>query len=51
MSINYNDTASRESKRSAPGWMLLAVAIICVALISFPEVQSNLLSLVRLPGY
>jgi len=54
MSINYKDTASRDSKRSGPNWILLAVAIICVALVSFPDasrsVQSSVASLIRLPG-
>ena len=42
MSINYRDTARRDSKRSGPGWMLVVVAVIAGALITFPEAGRSL---------
>ena len=41
MSIRYKDTVSREQSRSGGGWVLVAIAIICVALVAFPEASRS----------
>jgi hypothetical protein len=40
MSIRYKDTVSREQSRSG-GWVLVAIAIICIALVAFPEASRS----------
>ena len=40
MSIRYKDTAIREQNRSG-GCVLVAIAIICVALVAFPEASRS----------
>ncbi len=54
MSIHYDDTAKKDPKGSG-GWILLTIAIICVAVISFPEASRSLQAMVPwvkpLPGF